>query len=201
MKEDAIPRGGSSWLRVSRERAANVIEDITLGSDPKFSFYALLVASSLIAAFGLIANSTAVVIGAMLVSPLMTPIMGIALGLVRGDAGLLRRALLAEILGVVLAVGMAALFGLLPIKIEATPEMLARTEPTLLDLLVAVLAGFAGAYAMVDERISPALPGVAIATAIVPPLCRTWVFVSRWEPIRGLPAPFCSFWPTSCPSF
>jgi uncharacterized membrane protein len=111
MKEDTNSGGDSSWLRVSRERAANVIEDITLGSDPKFSFYALLVASSLIAAFGLIANSIAVVIGAMLVSPLMTPIMGIALGLVRGDAGLLRRAFLAEVLGIVLAIGMAALFG------------------------------------------------------------------------------------------
>ena len=65
-----------------------------------------------------------------------------------------RRAFLAEVLGVALAVGMATLFGLLPINIEATPEMLARTEPNLLDLLVAVLAGFAGAYAMVDERIS-----------------------------------------------
>jgi len=170
MKEDYTPRGGSSWLRVSRERAAAVVEEVSFGSEPKFSFYALLVTSSLIAAFGLIANSTAVVIGAMLVSPLMTPILGISLALVRGDAGLLRRALVAEVAGVFLAVGVAALFGLLPLGIEATPEMLARTEPNLLDLLVAVLAGFAGAYAMVDERISPALPGVAIATAIVPPL-------------------------------
>jgi len=74
---------------------------------------------------------------------------------------------------VILAVGVAALFGLLPMNVEPTPEMLARTQPNLLDLLVAVLAGFAGAYAMVDERISPALPGVAIATAIVPPLANT----------------------------
>ena len=150
-----------------------MVEEIRLGAEPRSSFYALLIASSLIASFGLVANSTAVVIGAMLVSPLMTPILGIALALVRGDARLLRRALLAEVVGVALAVAMATLFGFLPINIEATPEMLARTEPNLLDLLVAVLAGFAGAYAMVDERISPALPGVAIATAIVPPLSNT----------------------------
>ncbi|OEU78221.1 MAG: TIGR00341 family protein [Desulfobacterales bacterium S5133MH4] len=173
MKEYTIPRRRAGWLKVSRERAAAVVEEISLGSEPRFSFYVLLITSSLIASFGLIANSTAVVIGAMLVSPLMTPILGIALALVRGDARLLRRALLAEVVGVVLAVGMATLFGLLPVNIEATPEMLARTEPNLLDLLVAVLAGFAGAYAMVDERISPALPGVAIATAIVPPLSNT----------------------------
>jgi len=187
MKEDAIPRGGSSWLRVSRERAATVIEDVTLGSDPKFSFYALLVASSLIAAFGLIANSTAVVIGAMLVSPLMTPILGIALALVRGDGGLLRRAVLAEGVGVILAVGMAAIFGMLPLTIQATPEMLARTEPNLLDLFVAVLAGFAGTYAVIDERISPALPGVAIATAIVPPLsnCGLCLALGAYEGASG----------------
>ncbi len=173
MKEYTNPRSRTGWLKVSRERAAVVVEEITLGSEPGSSFYALLIASSLIASFGLIANSTAVVIGAMLVSPLMTPILGIALALVRGDARLSRRALLTEVVGVALAVGMATLFGLLPVNIEATPEMLARTEPNLLDLLVAVFAGFAGAYAMVDERISPALPGVAIATAIVPPLSNT----------------------------
>ena len=160
-------------LKVSRERAGAVVEEIRLGSEPQSSFYALLIASSLIASFGLIANSTAVVIGAMLVSPLMTPILGISLALVRGDARLLRRALLAETVGVFLTVAMATFFGLLPVNIEATPEMLARTQPNLLDLLVAVIAGFAGAYAMVDERISPALPGVAIATAIVPPLSNT----------------------------
>lgn len=62
------------------------------------------------------------------------------------------------------------MLGLLPLNVEATPEMLARTQPNLMDILVAVLAGFAGALAMIDERISPALTGVAIATAIVPPL-------------------------------
>ena len=81
MKEHTIPRRHAGWLKVSRERAAVVVEEITLGSEPGPSFYILLIASSLIASFGLIANSTAVVIGAMLVSPLMTPIMGIALAL------------------------------------------------------------------------------------------------------------------------
>ena len=161
------------WLRTSPERANAVIEEIGQGSEPHINFYLLLLVSALIASFGLLANSTAVVIGAMLVSPLMTPILGIALSLVRGDARLFGRAIRAEIFGVFLAVSVSALFGLLPIITEATPEMLSRTQPNLLDLLVALLAGFAGAVAMVDERISPALPGVAIATAIVPPLSNT----------------------------
>jgi uncharacterized hydrophobic protein (TIGR00271 family) len=160
-------------LRVSSERKLEIVREIKVGSQPSRSFYILLLAASLIASFGLMANSTAVVIGAMLVSPLMTPIIGMSLALVRGNGKLFWRATQAEIFGVMLAISIAALFGLLPVNPEPTSEMLARTQPNLLDLLVAVLAGFAGAYAMVDERISPALPGVAIATAIVPPLANT----------------------------
>jgi uncharacterized hydrophobic protein (TIGR00271 family) len=158
------------WLRVSPERQEVVIQEIDYGCEPGGRFYALVAAATLIACLGLIANSTAVIIGAMLVAPLMTPIFGISLSLVRGEARLLGRAVRAEVLGVALAVGIAALFGSLPLALEVTPEMLARTQPNLLDLLVAVLAGFAGAYAMTNEHLSPALPGVAIATAIVPPL-------------------------------
>jgi uncharacterized hydrophobic protein (TIGR00271 family) len=158
------------WLQVSPQRQEVVIQEIDYGCEPGGRFYALVAAATLIACLGLIANSTAVIIGAMLVAPLMTPIFGISLSLVRGEARLLGRAVRAEALGVVLAVAIAALFGSLPLALEVTPEMLARTQPNLLDLLVAVLAGFAGAYAMTNEHLSPALPGVAIATAIVPPL-------------------------------
>jgi uncharacterized hydrophobic protein (TIGR00271 family) len=157
-------------IKVSDERAIAVYEDIARGSEPELRFYAMVAASTAIAAFGLIMNSTAVVIGAMLVAPLMTPIFGIALALVRGDASLLGRSIRAEIAGVILTVSLAACFGFVIPELEVTQEMLSRTSPNLLDLLVAVFAGFAGAYAMVDEHISPALPGVAIATAIVPPL-------------------------------
>jgi uncharacterized hydrophobic protein (TIGR00271 family) len=159
-----------SWLRVSPERQEAVIREIDYGCRPGGRFYALVATSTLIACLGLIANSTAVIIGAMLVAPLMTPIFGISLSLVRGEGLMLGRAIRAEIMGVVVAVGLAALFGSLPMALTVTPEMLARTQPNLLDLLVAVLAGFAGAYAMINEHLSPALPGVAIATAIVPPL-------------------------------
>ncbi|HSQ86590.1 MAG TPA: TIGR00341 family protein, partial [Desulfobacterales bacterium] len=160
-------------IKVPYERVVTVYEDIERGSKPELRFYAMVGASTAIAAFGLIMNSTAVVIGAMLVAPLMTPIFGIALALVRGDASLLGRAIRAEIVGVILTVSLAACFGLVIPELEVTQEMLSRTSPNLLDLLVAVFAGFAGAYAMVDEHISPALPGVAIATAIVPPLANS----------------------------
>ena len=165
------------FLRVSAKRFQSVYEEIATGSEPGFRFYILVAVSTLIASFGLIANSTAVVIGAMLVAPLMTPIFGIALALIRGDTRLFRNAVQAEIIGVLSAIAMAFLLGFLltfanPYP-EATPEMLARTKPNLFDLFVAVLAGFAGAYALIDEKMSPALPGVAISVAIVPPLANS----------------------------
>ena len=165
-------------IQISDSRAKVVFNDIAKGSEPELRFYAMVAASTAIATFGLIKNSTAIVIGAMLVAPLMTPIFGIALALVRGDATLLGRSIRAEIAGVILTIGLAACFGYLMPELEVTPEMLERTTPNLLDLLVAVFAGFAGAYAMVDEHISPALPGVAIATAIVPPLANSGLCIA-----------------------
>jgi uncharacterized hydrophobic protein (TIGR00271 family) len=160
-------------IAVSDARAEAVGQEIALGSDPRLRFYLMVAASTMLASLGLIMNSTAVVIGAMLVAPLMTPIFGIALALVRGDTHLLSRSMQAEAVGVVLAILLALLLGLLIPELAATEEIMARTKPNLFDLLVALFAGFAGAYAMVDENISPALPGVAIATAIVPPLATT----------------------------
>ncbi|MFH2127470.1 MAG: DUF389 domain-containing protein, partial [Pseudomonadota bacterium] len=171
---------------VTRDRFKIVHEDIAGGSEPALRFYILVAVSTLIASFGLISNSTAVVIGAMLVAPLMTPIFGIALALVRGEAGLLGRALQAEIMGVLAAVAMGFILGSLLGDFEPTAEMLSRTRPNLFDLLVAVLAGFAGAYALIEEKISPALPGVAIATAIVPPLANSGLCLALGEVQGGL---------------
>jgi uncharacterized hydrophobic protein (TIGR00271 family) len=171
-------------FKITRERFEVVHNEISDGSEPAFRFYLLVAISTLIACFGLIANSTAVVIGAMLVAPLMTPIFGISLAMVRGEPELLGRAARAEIIGVVAAVSMGFILGSLVGDIDPTPEMLSRTRPNLFDLLVAVLAGFAGAFALVNEKISPALPGVAIATAIVPPLANSGLCLALGE-IQG----------------
>jgi len=163
---------------VSDVRAATIYQDIFAGSLPAPRFYLMVAASSMIATLGLMLNSAAVVIGAMLVAPLMTPIFGISLALVRGDTPLLVRATQAETSGMVMAVLLAVCVGYLMPSMEITAEMLSRTRPSLLDLLVAVFAGFSGAYAMVDEKISPVLPGVAIATAIMPPLVNTGLCIA-----------------------
>lgn len=164
--------------RITPARARVVIQEISEASEPGLRFYILVLVSTMIAGFGLTMNSTAVIIGAMLVAPLMTPIFGMALALIRGDAHLLGRASQAEIAGVAAAVAMGFILGLIYPSLEPTPEMISRTQPTLFDLMVAIFSGFAGAYALVDEKISPALPGVAIATAIVPPLANTGLCLS-----------------------
>ena len=100
-------------IHVSDERAFAVYSDIVTGSEPGARFYAMVAASTAIAAFGLIKNSAAVVIGAMLVAPLMTPIFGIALGLIRGETRLLGRAIIAEAAGVVVAISSPLTIGLI----------------------------------------------------------------------------------------
>ena len=165
-------------LETSREHRIRINDEISHGSNPRPAFFLMVALSSLIAAFGLVMNSTAVVIGAMLVAPLMTPILGISLALVRGDSHLLGVALRAEAAGVAVALLGAMLLGLAIPFFESTPEMLSRTQPNLFDLMVAILAGSAGAYALVDEKLSPALPGVAISTAIVPPLANAGLSAS-----------------------
>ena len=179
-------------INTSPERISVVRQEIERGSEPRPQFYSMVAVSTGIAAFGLIMNNTAVVIGAMLVAPLMTPIFGIALALVRGDAALLGRSIKAEIAGVFIAVVMSICIGFLIPELDVTEEMLSRTAPSLLDLLVAIFAGTAGAYAMVDERISPALPGVAISTAIVPPLANTGLCL-RLEAFQGAFGSFLLF--------
>jgi uncharacterized membrane protein len=119
-----------SVTKITEECKEQIVEEISIGSEPGFRFYTLLsTASLIIAAFGLIANSTAVIIGALRVSPLMTQIIGITLGLVIGKPKLLGTSLRSVILGVVLAIVFARLIGFLPLELSATPEMLSRTKP------------------------------------------------------------------------
>jgi uncharacterized hydrophobic protein (TIGR00271 family) len=152
------------------EERDEVISDLHGMAHPSRTFIFLIILSTGIAAFGLLANSTAVVIGAMLVAPLMGPIFSIALSLVRGDRSLLARAGVAEVLGVIVAVGIALLIGAVPLRPEYGSEILARTQPTLYDILIALFSGLAGSYSIVNKRVSTAIAGVAVATALVPPL-------------------------------
>ena len=124
-----------------------------------------------VSSIGLNVNSTAVVIGAMLISPLMGPIVGMGYGLAVGDTALIRQAVRNIIIFVVISLITATLYFLLtPLK-EAQSELLARTQPTLWDVLIAFFGGSAGIVAQTRKEGGNAIPGVAIATALMPPLC------------------------------
>ena len=124
-----------------------------------------------VSSIGLNVNSTAVVIGAMLISPLMGPIVGMGYGLAVGDTALIRQAVRNIIIFVVISLITATLYFLLtPLK-GAQSELLARTQPTLWDVLIAFFGGSAGIVALTRKEEGNAIPGVAIATALMPPLC------------------------------
>ena len=132
----------------------------------------VLVCAIFIASLGLNTNSTAVIIGAMLVSPLMGPIMGFGLGLGVNDIALIKKSTRNFVMMVVISVAASTLYFLIsPVK-EAGSELLGRTSPTLYDVLIAIFGGFAGIIAGASKlRRSNVIPGVAIATALMPPLC------------------------------
>lgn len=131
----------------------------------------ILVCAALLASIGLDTNSTAVIIGAMLISPLMSPILGIGLALGRHDNELIRHSLRNFTIAVLASLAASTLyFSLTPLG-EETAELLARTRPTILDVLVAFFGGIAGIVANSRRDKTTAIPGVAIATALMPPLC------------------------------
>jgi len=134
-------------------------------------YLALIIIAALIASFGLLANSTAVIIGAMLVAPFMQPCIGIAVGLASGRVGLVGRSIATLMGGVLVALLVAMLAGLIIPNWQITAEMAARTNPTLLDAAIAFASGLMGAYAIARKEIPSALAGVAIAAALMPPLC------------------------------
>ncbi|MDQ6748618.1 MAG: DUF389 domain-containing protein [Candidatus Dormibacteraeota bacterium] len=167
------------------DRQAAVIGDIHKSTDQVRDYYLLVFLSCVIASLGLVLNSGAVIIGAMLIAPLMAPILESALALVRGDLRRLGRALVLVGLGASLAIGLSALLGSLVSLgglnfLEELPtEILNRSEPTLFDLAIALAGGAAGAYALTQPTLSAALPGVAIATALMPPLCVVGIGLSQ----------------------
>ena len=152
-------------------------------ADARFSqvFAVLTVGSSLIASFGLLADSAAVVIGAMVVAPWMQPLQAMAFQVLQGSVVDLLRALRTLLLGVLIAVGVSVSVGWLSGLPNVGGEVLGRTNPTLLDLGVALTAGSTAMYARLRQEAISALAGLAIAVALVPPICAMGLCVSIRE--------------------
>lgn len=169
---------------VSRVRDVLVFEGAQLR--PRIvKFLCLLVLAAAIATFGLLGDSVAVVIGAMIVAPLMLPIMGLAFSVGIGDRGAILSSLLVSIAGIVTAVAVGFVLTLPIARVtnpEAIQQVMIRTSPHLLDLMAALATGLAGAFALARKDVSDTLPGVAIAVSLVPPLANAGILFALGEP-------------------
>ena len=165
----------------SEERFRELFTSLRDDAKTNSIYITLMVLSTMLATIGLFQSSTAVVIGAMLLAPLMAPIVSLAMGLLRGNIELLKDSAVKIVLGIVLALLASALITqLFPYKM-ITSEMLSRQSPSLLDLGVAIIAGIAGAYSKSYKEIIQSLAGVAIAVALVPPLAVAGIGIGRGD--------------------
>lgn len=155
---------------------------------PSKMYFVMNTLSAIIASYGLVTNSAAVVIGAMLVAMMLGPITGVALAIIDYRMPLLRKSLLTVLAGVFLVILVGFVVGLLHQGQPLTNEILSRTQPTSMDLMIALAGGTAGAYAMVSPHLSVAVVGVAVATALVPPLAASGILFANGEIQMGLGA-------------
>lgn len=158
-------------LHRSKEDEQVTVEYIRNGVEFKGTNLWILIFATVIASLGLNVNSTAVIIGAMLISPLMGPTMGIGLSIGLNDFELMKRSLKSYAVATLFSVVTATLYFLFTPLDEVQSELLARTSPTIYDVFIALMGGLAGIVALATKEKGNVIPGVAIATALMPPLC------------------------------
>ena len=169
---------GPGRKRISHEQRQEILNELFFEGEERMpyvrQFYSLITISALIACLGLMRNSPAVVIGAMLLSPLMTPILAFAASLVMGWPVRSGRLAVRLFFATLYVFGLAYLLPLvvsIPTNIVIPAELLARTNPKMAELLIALCAGIAAAHMLVRRETLSVLPGVAISVALIPPLC------------------------------
>lgn len=148
---------------------------------PGNSFKVLTLGACVIATFGLLSNSTAVIIGAMLIAPLMLPIRGLSFGILEADHDLIRTSLRAIVIGTAGAIFVSMLLGLAVNLSDYGSEVWGRTRPTLLDLGIAITAGALAGFAKIEAKLSSSLAGTAIAVALMPPLCVVGLWLAKLQ--------------------
>ena len=165
----------------SEERFHDLFPALRQDSRLNSIYLVLMVLSTMLATVGLYLNSASVIIGAMLLAPLMAPIVSLSMGILRGDIKLFKNSIVKIVFGILIALLASALITrLFPYK-PITDEMLARINPTLLDLAVAIISGIAAAYSKSFKEIIQSLAGVAIAVALVPPLAVAGIGIGRLD--------------------
>ena len=173
---------GYSLPALGREDRKAIVERVESGAEGGMDFLVMMALSSGLASLGLLEDSTAVVIGAMLVAPLMGPLIGAGLALAQGNLALYRKSTMVALLGLLIGFCVSVGMGLLNPGFEPSLEVEARGSPDILDLGVAILSGFVAAYALGRPGVANTLAGVAIAAALVPPLCVVDIGLTNDQP-------------------
>lgn len=176
-----------SWIprfqvRRSEAQRSATRASVTAGSGLTGSYLAMNAAATLIAGLGLLQNSPAVIIGAMLIAMLFGPIMGIALGLAEGDLTLLARSFSSELVGVTAVLIIGYITGIASHRLLMGSEILSRTAPNFLDLLTGLVGGLAGGFTFVSTGLTGVVVGVAIAISLVPPLTSCGILLAHHLP-------------------
>jgi uncharacterized hydrophobic protein (TIGR00271 family) len=165
----------------SEERFRDLFTALREDAEINSIYLVLMVLSTMLAATGLYLDSASVIIGAMLLAPLMAPIVALAMGQVRGEGMMIKKSLLKILVGVFIALLASTVITLLFPHKPVTGEMQARLNPTLLDMAVAIISGIAAAYSKSFKEIIQSLAGVAIAVALVPPLAVAGIGIGRGD--------------------
>jgi len=165
-----LTKGLPLFTHASKEQYATLFSKLREESMLTSTFVVLLILATVIATLGLFINSSSVIIGAMILAPLMLPIVSLSMGVLRDDISLSRNSIETLVVGILVTISTAMIIAYFTPLREMTSEMMARLSPTILDMFVAIASGVAAAYVKNDSKISASLAGVAIAVALVPPL-------------------------------
>lgn len=162
-------------------------ETIVSASRDDLDYYIMLISSCLIATFGLLQNSPAVIIGAMIVAPLMGPISGFSAAVLWGRLSDITQSLFTLLKSMIIVLGITVSLSWLLPRVDFLDQLLARTSAGLFDIGVALASGFVGAYGAINKKVSASLSGVAIAVALMPPLCTVGIALGRglWQYAGG----------------
>ena len=180
-RNELIKRSLPVLPRASTEQFQDLFKVLRENSFISTAFMVMMILSTLIATFGLFGNSSPVIIGAMILAPVIAPIVSFSMGMVRYDVPMLKESFITITAGTLVSLAVAAAVSILiPLRV-LTPEIEARLSPTLLDMGIAVSSGIAAAYAHANEGIAKSLAGVAIAVALVPPLAVAGIGIGWWD--------------------
>ncbi len=162
------------------------VEHLIEESSPRHDFFLLIVLSITMAAFGLLMNSTPVIIGSMLIAPLLYPVLSLSMGVVMAHQQLIARSALTILQALTFAIPSAAAVALFfgpqaPIDVLANPEIQSRLRPDILSAAVAFIAGIAASFALIKPQLNAAIPGIAISVSLIPPLAVTGIGLARFD--------------------